>query len=128
MLVAPAIPEHRLPHDNNRGGGGGVIPSNHEISIAEGSANPSSSVFYDPLPATVKRGNSVIWINDDSAPHTATSGNPDNGEATTGTLFDTGILGPGQSSEEIRINADAGTYDYYCTLHPYMKGQLTIED
>ena len=41
-----AIPEHRLPHDNNRGGGGG-IPSNHEISIVEGSANPSSSIFYE---------------------------------------------------------------------------------
>ena len=124
-----AIPEHRLPHDNNRGGGGGgVIPSNHEISIVEGSANPSSSVFYDPLPATVKRSNSVTWINNDSLPHTATSGNPDNEEVQTGTLFDTGILGPGQSSEEIRINADAGTYDYYCTLHPYMRGQLTIEE
>jgi plastocyanin len=123
-----AIPEHRLPHDNNRGGGGGVIPSNHKISIVEGSANPSSSVFYDPLSATVKRGNSVTWINNDSLPHTATSGNPDNKEAPTGTLFDTGILGPGQTSEEIRINADAGTYDYYCTLHPYMKGQLTIQE
>jgi plastocyanin len=121
-----AIPEHRLPHDNNRGGG--VIPSNHKISIVEGSANPSSSVFYDPLSATVKRGNSVTWINNDSLPHTATSGNPDNKEAPTGTLFDTGILGPGQTSEEIRINADAGTYDYYCTLHPYMKGQLTIQE
>ena len=92
------------------------------------SENPSSSVFYDPLPATVKRGNSVTWINNDSLPHTATSGNPDNGEAAPGTLFDTGILGPGQSSEEIRINADTGTYDYYCTLHPYMKGQLTIQN
>jgi nitrite reductase (NO-forming) len=121
------IPEHRLPHDNNRSGGG-VMPSNHEISIVEGSGNPSNSVFYDPLPATVKRGNSVTWINNDSLPHTATSGNPDNGEAAPGTLFDTGILGPGQSSEGITINAAAGTYDYYCTLHPYMKGQLTIEE
>jgi plastocyanin len=60
---------------------------------------------------------------------TATSGNPDNTEvASTGALFDTGILGPGQTSEDIAISAEAGTYDYYCTLHPYMKGQLTIED
>jgi nitrite reductase (NO-forming) len=124
-----AIPEHRLPHDNNSRGGGGVIPSNHEISIVEGSSNPSNDDFYDPSPATVKRGNSVIWINDDSVPHTATSGNPDNGQVPKGAIFDTGILGPGQSSEEITINAaDAGTYDYYCTLHPYMRGQLTIEE
>ena len=38
-----------------------------------------------------------------------------------------GIIAPGQASEEITINADTGTYDYYCTLHPFMKGQLTIE-
>jgi hypothetical protein len=82
-----AIPEHQLTLDNNSGG---VIPSNHEISIAEGSANPSSTVFYDPLPATVKGGNSVIWINDNFIPYTATSGNPDNEEAPAGTLFDTG--------------------------------------
>jgi len=70
--------------------------------------------------------NSVTWSNNDFLPHTATSGNPDNGEAQTGTLFDTDILGAGQSSEEIRINADTETYDYYCTLHPYMKGRLKI--
>ena len=29
---------------------------------------------------------------------------------------------------ELQYNAGAGTYDYYCTLHPYMKGQLTIEE
>ena len=76
----------------------------------------------------MKRGNSITWINNDSVPHTATSGNPESGEASTGAVFDTGIIGPGQTSKEITINADAGTYDYYCTLHPYMKGQLTIEE
>jgi plastocyanin len=117
------IPEHKLSHEGNSGG---VIPSNHEMSIVQGSGNPSNEVFYDASPATVKQGNSVTWINEDSLPHTATSGNPDNREAPTGAIFDTGILGPGQSSEEIRINSNAETYDYYCTLHPYMKGQLTI--
>jgi hypothetical protein len=42
------------------------------------------------LPATVKGGNSVIWINDNFIPYTPTSGNPDNEEAPAGTLFDTG--------------------------------------
>ncbi|HKH86142.1 MAG TPA: multicopper oxidase domain-containing protein [Nitrososphaera sp.] len=120
-----AIPEHQLQHADNSSG---VIPSNYEISIVEGSSNPSNDDFYDPSPATVKRGNSVTWINNDSIPHTATSGNPGNGEAPTEAIFDTGIIGPGQSSEEITINADTGTYDYYCNLHPYMKGQLMIEE
>ena len=119
------IPEHQPSHESNSDE---VMSTNHEISILQGSGNPSSAVFYDPLPGTIKRGNSVTWMNEDSLPHTATSGNPDNGEeAQTGEIFDTGILGPGQSSEEITINANAETYEYYCTLHPYMKGQLTVE-
>jgi nitrite reductase (NO-forming) len=120
-----SIPEDQLSHGNNSSG---VIPSNYEISIVEGATNPSNDDFYDPSPATVKRSSSVTWINNDSVPHTATSGNPDNREASTEAIFDTGIIGPGQSSKEITINSNAGTYDYYCTLHPYMKGQLTIEE
>lgn len=120
-----SIPEDQLSHGNNRGG---VTSSNMELSIVEGSSNPSNDDFYDPSPATVMQGSSVNWINNDSVPHTATSGNPDNREASTEAIFDTGIIGPGQSSKEITINTDAGTYEYYCTLHPYMKGQLTIEE
>src|SRR5215203_6435663 len=116
-----SIPEDQLSNGNNSRG---VIPSKQEISIVEGATNPSNDDFYDPSPATVKRSSSVTWINNDSVPHTATSGNPDNREAPTEAIFDTGIIGPGQSSEEITINADTGTYDYYCNLHPYMKGQL----
>jgi plastocyanin len=43
-------------------------------------------------------------------------------------IVNTGILSPRQSSEAIRISADAGIYDYYRTLHPYMRGQLTVEE
>jgi nitrite reductase (NO-forming) len=122
------IQQHRLPHDNNNSSSG-AIPTGLEMSIVQGSGNPSNGVFYDPSPATVKQGGTVTWTNNDSLPHTATSGNPDNGEeAPPGALFDTGILGPGQDSEAITINADTGLYDYYCTLHPYMKGQLTIQN
>jgi nitrite reductase (NO-forming) len=122
------IQQHRLPHDNNNSSSG-AIPTSLEMSIVQGSGNPSNGVFYDPSPAMVKQGGTVTWTNNDSLPHTATSGNPDNGEeAPPGALFDTGILGPGQDSEAITINADTGLYDYYCTLHPYMKGQLTIQN
>src|SRR5215216_2698913 len=120
-----SIPEDQLSNGNNSRG---VIPSKQEISIVEGSSNPSNDDFYDPSPATVTRSDSVTWINNDSVPHTATSGNPDNREASTEAIFDTGIIGPGQSSKEITINSNAGTYEYYCTLHPYMKGQLTIQE
>ena len=60
-----------------------LYQDNVEMSIGERSANPNSGVFHHPSPATVERGNYVIWISNDSAPHTAISGNPDNGEAPT---------------------------------------------
>jgi nitrite reductase (NO-forming) len=119
------IPQHRLPHQSNTSSG---LSSNQEISIVEGSINPNTEVFYDPSAVTVKRGSSVVWTNNDPIPHTATSGNPDNLQAPSGALFDTGILGPGRTSEVFTINAEAGTFDYYCTLHPYMRGQLIVED
>jgi nitrite reductase (NO-forming) len=128
------IPQHRLPHDDNNGnsnnGSSDVIPSNnHEISIVQGSGNPNNEVFYDPSPLAIEQGTNVVWVNNDSLPHTATSGNLDNQEAAPpGALFDTGILGPGQRSEAITIDTDAGIHDYYCALHPYMKGQMTIQN
>jgi nitrite reductase (NO-forming) len=126
------IPGHSLRGDddvsNNSSNNSDHVPTNLEISITQGSGNPNNEIFYDPSPVTVERGNSVKWINNDSLPHTATSGNPDNREIPAGSLFDTDILGPGQSSENIPISSDAGTYDYHCTLHPYMRGQLTIEE
>lgn len=51
-----------------------------------------------------------------------------NDYVTTISIVNTGILSPRQGSEAITISADAGTYDYYCTLHPYMRGQLTVEE
>jgi plastocyanin len=133
MYSGATIPQHRLPHGDNNGnsnsGSSDAIPNNnHEISIVQGSGNPNNEVFYDPSPLAIKQGSNVVWINNDSLPHTSTSGNPDNQEAPPGTLFDTGILGPGQRSEAITIDTDAEIYDYYCTLHPYMKGQMTIQN
>jgi plastocyanin len=70
---------------------------------------------YDPSTITVPAGTTVIWTNLDTVPHTVTS--------TTG-KFDSGILGPGRQFNYI-FN-DLGTYDYYCTIHTYMKGQVVV--
>jgi nitrite reductase (NO-forming) len=94
------------------------------VSIVEGAINPSSSKFFDPLPVDVKPGSTVTWVNDDSAPHTATSGSPDSGPSGK---FDTGIIGPGQSSDQV-MPASSGVFEYYCTLHPYMKGMINVKE
>jgi len=70
---------------------------------------------YEPSVLDVTPGTVVKWTNEDGAPHTATA------EDDT---FDTGRLDKGESGE---IAFDTpGTYDYICTYHPYMEGQIVV--
>ena len=76
---------------------------------------------YIPSIITVESGKQVTWINEDSAFHSVTSGFYD---APT-ELFDSGHLDP---FESYSLTFDkTGTYDYFCTLHPWMKGQVIVE-
>jgi plastocyanin len=61
---------------------------------------------YGANPLTIARGTTVIWMNADSEPHTATS---DAG------IFDSGTLGTGQMFSFTFVTA--GTYSYHCTIH-----------
>ena len=73
---------------------------------------------FQPATVTVHPGDTVEWKNEDSAPHTATAVTPKPG-------FDSG---PIKSGATWRYNAqEKGTYNYICTIHPYMKGQLIVQ-
>lgn len=54
--------------------------------------------------------------------HTVTSGSAEGG--VSGTLFDSSYMEGGGTFEWTFSNA--GTYEYYCTLHPFMKGKVVI--
>jgi nitrite reductase (NO-forming) len=95
------------------------------VTIVSGASNPNNGISYSPSTLTVKSGSTIVWSNDDSIMHTATSGTPELGPSG---VFNTGIInGPGKTME-VTINAKPGSYDYYCTLHPYMKGQLIVAE
>jgi plastocyanin len=94
--------------------------SNSSVSIVNGASSPSISKPYDPSPLTVKPGTSVAWTNSDSTIHTVTSGLPEQGEV--GTLFDSGIMSPGKTFTHAFDKT--GIFDYSCTLHPFMHGQI----
>jgi plastocyanin len=76
---------------------------------------------YTPSKIVIKRGDSVTWVNEDVAFHSVTSGYYDN----SSDLFDSNYLDPEESFTFIFENT--GTYDYFCTLHPWMKGQVIVE-
>ncbi len=76
---------------------------------------------YIPSIITVKQGHTVTWKNEDVAFHSVTSGFY--GEPST--LFDSGYLDPEQ---KFSVTFDEqGTFDYFCTLHPWMAGKVIVE-
>ena len=76
---------------------------------------------YTPSKIVIKQGNSVTWVNEDVAFHSVTSGYYDEPSE----IFDSGYLDPEESFTFVFENI--GTYDYFCTLHPWMKGQVIVE-
>jgi plastocyanin len=70
---------------------------------------------FAPKEVTIKKGESVRWTNQDFTLHTATSGNP--GDADAGSIFDTGDLSHGESSDPIPFD-NTGEFIYFCRHHP----------
>ena len=102
--------------------GNSTAASGNEIDISPGSSAPSNAKFYEPPTLTVPAGTTVTWKNTDSTLHTVTSGSAETG--VSGTEFDSSYLAGGKTFQH--TFSSAGTFDYYCTLHPFMKGQVIV--
>jgi nitrite reductase (NO-forming) len=92
------------------------------VTISPGSSVPSNGKFFVPETMTVSKGTTVTWTNKDTTLHTVTSGSAESGNS--GTEFDSSYLAAGKTFQH-QFNT-AGTFDYYCTLHPYMKGKVVV--
>ena len=95
------------------------------VSIPSGSGAPGceeTNECYVPAELTISSGTIVIWENDDAAAHLATSGTPDGGPDGA---FDSGMIMGGDSFEfEF---TEKGKFPYYCIVHPWMVGTVTVE-
>lgn len=78
---------------------------------------------FAPTPLTVKKGTTVTFINKDSAPHTVT---PSDVTSVALTDFGSDILSNGQSYSYTFTKA--GTWNYFCGVHPSMVGAVTVEE
>src|SRR3954451_669376 len=102
-------------NDNNSGGGGGgssstPAASGNTVTIA------MKNIQFSPKDVTVKVGQTVKWVNQDTVDHNVT--------ANSGASFKSDLFGNGASYE---WKADkAGTVQYECTVHPGMDGTLTV--
>jgi len=70
---------------------------------------------YEPATLTVKKGDTITWVNKDIFPHTVTAAGS----------FDSRDFQPG--GKWTYHATKAGDFPYICTLHPNMKGTLKVE-
>ncbi|HXX97274.1 MAG TPA: hypothetical protein VEL11_09190 [Candidatus Bathyarchaeia archaeon] len=103
-----------------------AVPGTTTISILAGSSvqgNPNFTPDNDRVPLT----NKIVWVNKDTVPHTATSGTGAS-DPSSGKVFDTKIITNGQSSpvQHLKGVKVGDVVPYYCQIHPYMTGKITV--
>jgi plastocyanin len=69
---------------------------------------------FKPSVLNINKGDTVIWTNNDSAPHQILGDNL-NGQ----------IINKGQTFTQ--IFTETGTVNYYCAIHPSMKGIIVVK-
>jgi len=90
-----------------------------KVFIVQGAVSKTTDA-YDPNPVQVRAGGTVTWTNNDSTPHTVTSGQDAKPDGT----FDSSTLAQGKSFSF--TFEKAGKYPYFCTLHPNMVGTVSV--
>jgi len=84
-----------------------ATPKTHTVTM--------ENMRFQPEALTVARGDTIVWVNKDLVPHTATS------EAGG---FDSQMIPAGESwSYTVRTK---GEFAYLCTYHPAMKAMLRV--
>jgi plastocyanin len=94
------------------------------VSIVFGASSPTNGEFFSPESVETTVGSMVTWNNDDSLPHTVTSGVVENNSPKPDGKFDSGIMNSGGSFRF--VFDEAGEYPYYCLVHPFMTSQVTV--
>lgn len=83
-----------------------AVPATHAVAI--------QNFAFSPAEMKIKKGDTVVWTNNDTAPHTVSADS-----------FHSETLQKGQSFRFTFVTA--GTYDYICSIHPRMTGTVIVE-
>ncbi len=101
-----------------------AAPKTHNVLLAEGSGVPGcekDNECYQPYSLNILVGETVSWNNADTAAHTVTSGSSVDGPSG---IFDSSLFMSGNIFE---FTFDkAGTYPYFCIVHPWMTGEVIV--
>jgi plastocyanin len=95
--------------------GSSSVKANDQPSAANVAVKIDNFVF-GPQAITVPVGTTVTWTNSDDIPHTAVS---------TDGVFKSKVM---DTYEKFSYTfTKAGTYSYYCSVHPKMTGQVVVK-
>ena len=78
-----------------------------------------SGVKYTPAKLSVKKGDTVVWVNADDRDHTVIS-------SDKGKTFSSGKIAAGEKFEH--TFGDAGKFEYGCEYHPRMKAVVEVSE
>lgn len=106
------------------GGNNAYAIKTHTVKIPTGAADPNAPFFFDRAEITIQQFDFVEWGNGDTAVHTVTSGNLRVDPENVGTVFDSGLFGPGKFFKY--QFTETGTFDYFCLTHHWMVGKVNV--
>jgi len=92
-----------------------MIIKTDKVSIVSGAWQINTTESYHPTIIQVNSGTTVSWTNDDTIIHTVTD---------IDGKFDSYLIQPGAGWSHTFY--DEGKYNYYCTIHPWMKGLIIV--
>ena len=93
------------------------------VENAPGSSTPGCEPnCFIPSTVVITAGGTITWENTDTAAHTATAGSPADGPSG---VWDSSLVMSG-GSYSVTLD-DAGTYPYFCMVHPWMEGTVIVE-
>jgi amicyanin len=97
-----------------------VLFAAHPRTDTKATAAPNTvqidNFSFTPPTLTVHPGTTVTWVNKDDVPHTVTS---------TDKKFQSRAL---DTDERFSFTFPAaGTYDYFCSVHPHMTGKVIVQ-
>jgi len=99
-------------------------PTTHTVDIPAGTSVPGceeSNACYLPADIIINAGDTVNWVNIDTAAHTVTGGSPADGPSG---VFDSSLV---MANAEFAFTFnDSGNYDYFCMVHPWMVGTVSV--
>jgi plastocyanin len=99
-------------------------PQTISVDMPSGTSVPGceeTNECFTPASITINVGDTVDWTNSDTAAHTVTGGSPADGPSGE---FDSSLVLSG--AQYAFTFEEAGDYDYFCMVHPWMVGNVQV--